>query len=743
MSLLVKKGTFQANTVTGNQPVTGVGFQPKAVIFWLAPATADANAGNAALGFGMAASATEQTAYSSASDDTVGTSQCSIKAETTEASACLNIESSSGVTPVMQGVAKFVTMDSDGFTVNWTTAPTAVWVVQYLALGGTDITNATVKRFTPNTTVNGTSQTVTGTGFQPDFLLFFTPVFDGGAVARGDVNWFMGAAGTDGTTLTQAAQGFHDDDAAVTMDCAEVQHSSAAIRAGTGTTSVDDFTGTIASLDTDGFHVTWTDAPASSTNRRVMYLALKGGKYQVGLGAQKTSTGTQTYTTAFQGTGLFTLMNPLTADAFSATGVASFAIGGSDGTNAGYGCISQNDANTTSSAKRRHNTVSVIGIITSPTPTLVCEAGIPAGGMFQSTTFTLDWTTADATARRFLFVLFGSSSAGGTTSAKAGSLTAGGLGSGADAFNPSETGTVAPRGNPSAADSYNPSETGSLATNTLQSGADSFNPSETGSLVASSLTSGADVFSPSEAGSLLVSALGSGADATAHAESGTVSPQALSSGADARDAVEAGSLLASALLSGPDSFNPSETGSLALSGLLSGPDAATHAETASLLTQAIISGAGSKTKDKTGSVFAGTIGSGPKATAFTETGSLRAAVFGAGADAHILSRTGVLIAGGKVFGADVFTAVETGALLAVGSLTAFKNRESSKVGSLVAGVLLQGLYLKLSGYQMTGTELHWLTSARVEDGVIVGASPEEAILVVLLPETARLTRVDN
>jgi len=30
----IKVGSFSSNTVTGNQAITGVGFQPKAVIFW-------------------------------------------------------------------------------------------------------------------------------------------------------------------------------------------------------------------------------------------------------------------------------------------------------------------------------------------------------------------------------------------------------------------------------------------------------------------------------------------------------------------------------------------------------------------------------------------------------------------------------------------------------------------------------------------------------------------------------------
>jgi hypothetical protein len=63
-------------------------------------------------------------------------------------------------------------MDPDGFTIRWTTNEARADIIHYIALGGTDITNAVASDFTM-TTGSGT-QDVTGLGFQPDFLMFLS-----------------------------------------------------------------------------------------------------------------------------------------------------------------------------------------------------------------------------------------------------------------------------------------------------------------------------------------------------------------------------------------------------------------------------------------------------------------------------------------------------------------------------------------------------------------------------------------
>lgn len=328
------------------------------------------------------------------------------------------------------------------------------------------------------------------------------------------------------------------------------------------------------------------------------------------------------------------------------------------------------------------------------------------------------------------------------TYTKAGSLLASVLASGADSFNPSETGSLTTKGNPSAADAATLGRAGSLLAAALESGGDSFNPAEAGSLLAGTILSGPDVFSPSETGVLLVGAFESGADVSAFAETGSLRAQALSSGADARDAIETGSILAALLLSGADATQASETGSLALSGLLSGADAAAFAEAGTIRAGALLSGAGSKTKDKAGSLTVGAFLSGADAIAYTETGALLIRTFGSAADAAIVSRTGFLVAGGRIFGADAYTAVESGSLLALGNLSGAKLSEFAKSGSLTIKLSLSGVLEKLTGTFLTGAEFHWLTSAKVEDGRLVSATPEESVLVVLLPEKGKLTKVD-
>lgn len=64
-----------------------------------------------------------------------------------------------------------VTVDSDGFSVTWSSTPGAAAIIHYLAIGGSEITDATVV----HDEFFGTgSQSITGQSFQPDFALFMT-----------------------------------------------------------------------------------------------------------------------------------------------------------------------------------------------------------------------------------------------------------------------------------------------------------------------------------------------------------------------------------------------------------------------------------------------------------------------------------------------------------------------------------------------------------------------------------------
>jgi hypothetical protein len=168
--LFTKVSTFNAGTTTGNRSITGVGFRPKAIIFfWVALSSPGPNL-NAAAGYGFATGAGSERAVNYLADNALApgsnstsrwqwTNRC-IVVTNTSASAATYHE------------ATFVSMDADGFTINWTKTSFTSWIIHYMALGGPDITNTAVGSFTPT---SGTgSQNVTGLAFQPEFLMFLS-----------------------------------------------------------------------------------------------------------------------------------------------------------------------------------------------------------------------------------------------------------------------------------------------------------------------------------------------------------------------------------------------------------------------------------------------------------------------------------------------------------------------------------------------------------------------------------------
>ena len=114
-----KVGTFTSSASTGNQPVSGVGFKPRLVFFSpLITASASAYSGN-----GCMDSAGNQWAY--ATNVTISTSHSSTIKYTTFC-ILINIAGSAAA------FANYVSMDDDGFTVNWQGA--AANTIGYIAI---------------------------------------------------------------------------------------------------------------------------------------------------------------------------------------------------------------------------------------------------------------------------------------------------------------------------------------------------------------------------------------------------------------------------------------------------------------------------------------------------------------------------------------------------------------------------------------------------------------------------------
>lgn len=387
MAFSTKVGSGAVNTSTGNQAFTGVGFQPKVVLFWGTYETADTD------DFGASGSRWFGIGLSSTSRAAIGKSQGATSTTGTSNTKC--------ITAVTAGLTLFaadlVSLDSDGFTVNWTTAPPAAFILNYMALGGADLTNVFLKEVTaPAATGN---QASTGVGFQPDSLLMFSA----GLTTAATVNTSH-AIMSKGFGTSSSARG-----TVANTDITRIE-STAKVLTVYSSGSTKSVEADIVSLDSDGFTLNFT---TTTSGAFVWVLCLKGGQYAVGADTQKTSTGTKANTgPGFQPTGLVLMSAGDTAAAAVDTAHARMSFGAASATTA-RGYVWTGDA-ATATDSRSLNRANVIAAFVESNISLPVVA-IADLSSFDATGFTLNWTTADATAREHLYLAMGNTAVVATT----------------------------------------------------------------------------------------------------------------------------------------------------------------------------------------------------------------------------------------------------------------------------------------------------------------------------------------
>jgi hypothetical protein len=395
LSIASYKGTFAANTGTGDQSVTGVGFQPLAVIFWHTRQSAEGYAANAYGGFGASVSSSQRKAVGYFEDDNLPTSN------TGRSQHDKAIVGASAATPTMDYEADFVSMDADGFTINWSNAPGIAVIVHFLALGGSSLTNAAVGEFTANTGTG--NQAVAGAGFQPDFLMLFTA--DNETALNSNRSQASFSLGFGTSSSARVSMGWASNDAS-SAQVSIVYSSAAAILNPMSTAGSLDSEADLVTLDADGFTINWTNAPAVAA--KCFYLALKGGSYKVGSETQKTSGGTKATTgVGFQPTSILMMGQGRTVGTFSTTTDSVITIGAGDGTRQGVAWWGGDDASDNTDTNMRTITTGAMMSATHPSTT-VTEADIAS---LDADGFTLDWTTADANARLIYYAAFGPAAA--------------------------------------------------------------------------------------------------------------------------------------------------------------------------------------------------------------------------------------------------------------------------------------------------------------------------------------------
>lgn len=391
-------GNFTTNTSTGNQSITGVGFQPKVVFFITTVNTSVGNADSLIYGFGVATSSTARWSMSAASMDNLGGNSNDDRAFNSDECISVNVNAS------ILLEADFVSMDSDGFTINITTADATGRIVGYLALGGSDLSVKVGTWDLPTTT--GTGKTVTGVGFQPSGMLVGNTlsantegnvssyIYMLSSVVSSSASWVNQIVGIDNVSPTQ-----------------EERYWASSGFIWRGSTSTPTHQASFTSFDSDGF--TYNLTTTNANQPRMGYVAFAGINVAVGSFTQKTSTGTDAKTgVGFQPSAILFSGNQDTAASGTFQAEAKLHIGVATSTTERF-AMSGSTANgvTNESANRRTVTNSTITIITDGTPTLDAEADLNS---FDSDGFTLNYTTADTFARNISYLAFGAISAGGS-----------------------------------------------------------------------------------------------------------------------------------------------------------------------------------------------------------------------------------------------------------------------------------------------------------------------------------------
>jgi len=367
---------------TGNQTATfgsGNPCRPKVVLFFYNNMTADGGTAGAAFGFGAAVSPTQRMAGFSNSADALNTSNTNRALSQTRAVVIIN----SSQTIVAS--ADMVTLNTDGFTLNWDVVDANARIINYLAIGGTDVTNATVGSYT----AAGSAQNVTGLGFQPDLvILYFTGPSTGGSFTQ-----TIGFA----TAVNSWSIATSSADASALASTFRLQRTGKSFHV-LGSAGIANTECTTAMI-TDGF----TQTCSTQGNLSTQYVAIKGGSYKLGSFSAPTSSGAGTITgVGFTPTAL--LLASYGATAFTTPQAHNRASWGAGTSSTNRWAIWHGDTNgpTVMVASQFLNRSAIFETRTEAgaSPTALASADL-AG--FSSGAFTLNWA-ADAVAREILYL---------------------------------------------------------------------------------------------------------------------------------------------------------------------------------------------------------------------------------------------------------------------------------------------------------------------------------------------------
>jgi hypothetical protein len=394
----VKVGSFAKITTTGTQTITGLGFQPKAIIFYWSRNTSNATAQvprSQGVGF---TDCTNQRAVAIAEDDNAGTSNAG--RYRTESNVIVILSNGN---PTVGSRATFTSCNSDGFTINWAVSEARADIINYIAIGGPDVTNVRAGTFTLAATTG--IQNITGVGFRPDFVMFLWGFTENVDTASAGLEMGIGFAdynNNQGSILNCV----RDNQANNSTKLSQQRTDNVVLLS--DLTCAQDALAAFNGFTSDGFQLNVSDAPGAATP--IFYLAIKGGSHAVGNFLQPTTTGVQTISgTGFQPNSVVLFSHNQVAGT-ALTAPSTFSIGAANATTSRAGVWGQSrNVDPSQTAVYTDNTkIIIMRTLTGTGGAGTINAQADFNG-FTSNGFQLNWTTVDTTQRQIIYWAFGPS----------------------------------------------------------------------------------------------------------------------------------------------------------------------------------------------------------------------------------------------------------------------------------------------------------------------------------------------
>ena len=391
-----KETTGVANAL---QSVTGLPFQPKAILFFCTVQTAEGFKTDQQICIGAAVgtgSAQQVCCYGGQPGNSTVAGSYGYATSTN----CIRLTTPPGVTLIVGNLNSF---DSGGFTIIWVTNTTTAYKINFMAFGGSDITNVFVEA--PGTTATG-NRTYSNAGFQGNIAFFFGGMSAGtvGAMSQPSFGVAMSSskrwATVSNSISTTMSSSSHAKKYQRT-DCCMLGLSNS----GTETLRID-FVG----FTSTGFTVNCI----TSLSTIFLYLLIQGGSWDLGSFNKSTAAAPVDQSVsglAFAPDGVL-LASDNAASSTSVQANCDCSLGAFDGTNQQTEWAGSIDAVSPSQSESAQLTTKCLRLAAPTSTTTAATKSECQQKTLDSTGFTVTWTTNDTTVASEILWVAGKLTAG-------------------------------------------------------------------------------------------------------------------------------------------------------------------------------------------------------------------------------------------------------------------------------------------------------------------------------------------